>query len=336
MNKRLLIIGIFLCTSLFSLQLDLKSMKVHNEVAYIPSQCYTKTVDDNNDKILYNPCFSCHTQNKEPNFTYGDDDLQEEYAFLSSALKNPWTNLFKDRIKEVEKISDKEILDYIRKDNYKDENDEIILKSKLENLDEKWDFNNNKKWDGYIPDVNFNFDDEGFDRNKKGFYTGWRAFAYQPFLGTFWPTNGSSDDVMIRLSKQFQVDKNGKFDLEIYKLNLSIIESLIKQKTIDIPNVDEKKYAVDLNQNGKLDFTDKIVFNWKKPKKDLKSRKLYDYSMSYVGLAKEKLKKNELNIAPGLYPIGTEFAHTVRYIDIDENKNIKMASRLKSLDMPKK
>lgn len=305
---------------------DLKSKKLNNQSAYIPSQCYTKTVNDKNDNILHNPCFSCHTKNKEPNFTLSDADLQEAYDFPDLAYTNPWTNLFKDRTSAVSKMSDKEILNYIRKDNYKDSNGKIILKSKLENLDVNWDFNNNGIWDGYIPDVNFIFDKEGFDKNDKGEYTGWRAFAYYPFLGTFWPTNGSTDDVLIRLSKAFQNDEFGNFDLEIYKLNLSIIESLIKQKDITIDNIDENKYNVDLDQNGKLNITNKVVFKWLLPK----------YKMSYVGEAKKLLDKKIQKIAPGLYPVGTEFIHSVRYLDINSKNEIKMSNRMKELRYAKK
>lgn len=335
-KRKILISNLLLISTLFANEVNLKSTNTTNPTAYIPSQCYTKTVNDKNENILYNPCFSCHIQNKEPNFTLSDADLQEGYDFPAPALKNPWTNLFKDRTKEVNKISDEEILKYIRQDNYKNQNGEIILKSKLQNLDNKWDSNDNKKWDGYIPDIYFNFDDEGFDKDENNNFTGWRAFAYQPFLGTFWPTNGSTDDVMIRLSKPFQSDENGKFDLEVYKLNLSIIEALIKQKTIDINEVDEKKYGVDLNQNGVLDNSSQIVFKWEKPKYDASTKKLKDFSISYVGLAKIMLENNEILIAPGLYPIGTEFAHTVRYIDVDKNEDIKMSNRLKEFRYAKK
>ncbi|MEA3492088.1 MAG: hypothetical protein U9R27_09335, partial [Campylobacterota bacterium] len=304
-------------------EVDLKNTTLYNQTPYITSQCYTKTVGIDNKK--HNPCYSCHTKNIEPNFTLQDDDLQENYDFPASALKNHWTNLFKDRTKQVEAISDKEILKYVKNDNYKN------LNSKLNNIPKSWDYNNNGKWDGYIPDCQYNFDNEGFDRASNNKYTGWRAFAYYPFLGTFWPTNGSTDDVLIRLSKDFQQNIKGEFDIDVYKLNLSIIESLIKQQTIGIKPIDEVKYGVDLNQNGKLDIANKIVFNWKTPSYDIKNSRLFNFSMSYVGLAKEKLNSGKLHIAPGLYPINTEFLHSVRYIDIDKNSNIKMAKRMKEL-----
>ena len=284
---------------------------------------------------MHNPCYTCHTKNKEPNFTFYDDDLQMAYDFPEDALKNPWTNLFKDRTAQVAKISDIAIANYVNTSNYI-KNQKIILKEKLENISLDWDYNNNQKWDGYIPDCYFNFDNEGFDKDPNGEYTGWRSFAYRPFLGTFWPTNGSTDDVLIRLHEDFRLNDKGEFDLEIYKLNLSIVEALIKQNDIEIDPVDEKKYNYDINQNGKLDIATKVVFKWEQPKYNSDTFKIYGFSMTYVGKAKKKLEKNRYLIAAGLYPINTEFLHSVRYIGLDKEKNIAIAPRMKELRYGKK
>lgn len=325
-------IGISLISAyilVYANNISLKSLTIKNPTAYISAQCYTNTENTMNKSILHNPCYTCHTVNKKPNFTLSDQYLQTAYDFPEAALKNPWTNLFKDRTVEVSKISDNEIINYIRQDNYKKDG-KIILAQKLQkDLPSDWDYNNNGKWDGYIPDVNFNFDKEGFDKDNSGNYTGWRAFGYNPFPSTFWPTNGSTDDVLIRLAKPFQENEKGEFDLDTYKINLAIVESLIKQKTIDINPSNENKYGVDLNQNGKLDIAKQIVFKWLKPTYNLKTRKIADFSMSYVGRAKNLLISNELLIAPGLYPLYTEFVHTVRYIDFDNNGQMKMSNRIK-------
>ncbi len=185
----------------------LQSKALSNEAAYIPPQCYTKTIDS--QSRVYNPCFTCHQDSTAPNYN-NDAELQQSYAFPEYALTNHWTNLFKDRSQAVAAISDADILAYIRTDNYK------LLIDKL---------SNNGQWDGFVPDCSFNFDAEGFDRDTAGNYTGWRAFAYYPFPGTFWPTNGSTDDVLIRLSPEFQQNDSGEFDLQIYKLNLAIVEA---------------------------------------------------------------------------------------------------------------
>jgi len=281
--------------------------------AYITSMCYTKTKDEKSGNIS-NPCYSCHTKGEIPNYI-NDTDLQEEYNFPKEIRKNPFLNLFRDRSATAAKITDNEILDYIRTSNYFDENGTIALASALP-----------EGWQGYRPDCYYNFDDEGFDKNPKtGKYTLWRAFRYYPFLGTFWPTNGSTDDVLIRLAPEFSQNESGDFDIEIYKLNLSIVESLVKQKNIQLSSsVDEKSYGVDLNQNGVLDSTSEIVIA------------SYD-KMSYVGRAKAQLSKGKIHLAPGLFPEGTEFLHSVRYVDWDEQSgHIGMSKRLKELRYAKK
>jgi len=280
---------------------------------YITSMCYTKTKDEKSGNIS-NPCYSCHTKGKIPNYT-NDTNLQKEYNFPQEMRKNPFSNLFRDRSAAASKITDDEILDYIRTSNYFDKNGNIYLASTLP-----------KDWEGYRPDCYYNFDNEGFDRDPiTDKYTLWRAFRYYPFLGTFWPTNGSTDDVLIRLAPEFTQNESGDFDIEIYKLNLSIVESLVKQKNIQLSNaIDEKKYGIDLNQNGLLDSATKIVIA------------SYD-KMSYVGKAKMQLLEGKIHIAPGLFPEGTEFLHSVRYVDWDEESgHITMSERFKELRYAKK
>ncbi|MEA1982468.1 MAG: hypothetical protein U9N39_02895, partial [Campylobacterota bacterium] len=276
---------------------------VNNRAAYVTSQCYTKTVDENNQ--VHNPCFSCHINSKEPNYI-DDADLQTSYDFSEYTKKNRFTNLFKDRTKEVVAQSDEEILSYIRQNNYKDENGTLILKQRLDALPLNWDVNEDSVWNGYTPDCYFDFDADGFDRDANGEYTLWRAFAYHPFLGTFWPTNGSTDDVLIRLDSLFSQNEAGEFDVEVYKLNLSIVESLIKETNITIDDTNESLYGVDLNQNGVLDMSQEIVFNWQTPEYNTTTRKIGNFSISYVGKAKKALEDNSYLIAPGLYPKNTE------------------------------
>ena len=80
-----------------------------------------------------------------------------------------------------------------------------------------------------------------------------------------------------------------------------------------------------------------VKFNWVKPTYDTTTWKLTDFSMHYVGKAKELLISNEYLIAPGLYPKATQFLHSVRYIDVEESSgDIKMALRMKELRYAKK
>ena len=307
-------------TNAKNITVDIKNRSLVNDAANIPSQCYTKT-EDTHGKV-HNPCFNCHISSPEPNYL-NDWDLQEGYTFPDYATKNHWKNLFKDRTDAVAAISNDTILTYVRESNYFGKKGELLLTDKLKNLSSSWDIDGDKKWDGYIPDCYYNFDHEGFDKSPTGAYTGWRAFGYYPFLGTFWPTNGSTDDVLIRLPIDFRLSEDGVFDIETYKVNLLIVEALIKQKTIQTFEINESRYGVDLDKNGKLAIAHQITFEY-----DPRNAK----NMSYVGLAKKKGHK----IAGGFYPKGTDFLHSVRYIDTEGNKNIKMAPRMKELRYGKK
>ncbi|HEY9128366.1 MAG TPA: hypothetical protein VIN02_00860 [Sulfurovum sp.] len=282
---------------------------VNTRGSYITPMCYTKTKDETSN-IISNPCYSCHTKGRIPNY-YNDANLQMEYNFPAEVMKNPFINLFKDRSTLVASMRDSDILRYLRRSNYLDDKGEI-----LPALDLPGD------WKGYRPDCYFHFDEEGFDIDTKGNYTGWRAFRYYPFLGTFWPTNGSTDDVVIRLDPLFTLDENNRFSKEIYTLNLAIVEVLIKQRDIALSSaMDEKRYGVDLNGNGVIDTALSVSTSVN----------------SYVGLAKRYLQENKVHLALGLYPENTEFLHSVRYIDWDDDKDqIALSARMKELRYAKK
>ena len=305
---------------------DIRNSTLQHPTAYITQMCYTKTTDDANRS--FNPCFACHTVNREPNDVYEDDDLQASYDFPEAALKNPYSNNFIDFSKRVSEISDADIIKYVDTSNYFDKNRNIILTEQLKHLSPLWDSDGDGKWNGYIPDCNYNFNNKGFDILPNGKPSGWVAFAYMPFLGTFWPTNGSTDDVLIRLdSSMMRTTKDGDFNSTIYSVNLAIVESLIKQKSITIEKVNEKDLGVDLNKNGVLDDADTVVYDW-----DPNSGKY----MSYVGYAKVLQEKGKLYLAAGLYPENTEFLHTVRYIKSDKEGEISLAPRMKELRYAKK
>lgn len=305
---------------------DIKTMRLEHPSAYISQMCYTKTLDDQGK--AHNPCFSCHNQNKTPNYVMGDAELQAAYDFPEPALENPFLNHFKDFTPIIEKISDQEIIEYINTDNYLNENNEIILAKKLSDVPSEWDYDNDGEWTGYLPDCYFNFDEHGMDRDPNGNYTRWAAFGYYPFLGTFWPTNGSTDDVLIRLDGPFaQLNEDGDFNLTVYRVNLAIVEAMIKEKNVAIDPVDEKALGVDLDKNGDLGVASEIVYEWAPLEKKY---------MHYAGYAKTLQEAGTVHLARGLYPENTEFLHSVRYIQCAEDCDVGIVKRMKELRYAKK
>jgi hypothetical protein len=271
--------------------------KTENFEAVVPSQCYTKT-----DGVA-NPCWTCHTQARGENYQR-DWHLQELYSFSDFALTNRWKNLFVDRSAKIATISDTETLTYIRADNY----------GPLQHA-----LKGQAQYPGYVPDLDFKqgFDDEGFAKDGSG----WRAIRYKPFLGTFWPTNGNTDDVMIRLPRRFQTDEQGNFSREMYKINLALLEAAItvapstpaEKFARVIEPVDERVAAVDLDGDGQL--TSQVTQVRRLP-------------MHYRGGA------NSIAVSRYRYPEGTEFLHTVRYIDPDEPT--LLAARMKEVRYARK
>ncbi len=302
----------------------LASRAAANPFAYIPPQCWTKTRDAFGG--VHNPCYTCHVAAPEPNFAR-DEDLQLSYDFAESAAQNPWSNLFVDRRPAIAAMPDADILAYVRTDNFHDAAGDIELAGQLERVPPEWDINGDGVWSGYRPDVWFAFDGEGYDRDPRGHRTGWRAFAYKPLPGAFWPTNGSADDVAIRLPAPFRERADGKPDDGIYALNLAILESLITQADVTIPATDEAPLGVDLDRDGSMGTATRVTFAFD-PRNGV--------DMSWVGRAKEELDAGRVHLAALLFPEGTEFVHSVRYLDVDPDGTVKPAPRLKELRYARK
>jgi hypothetical protein len=298
--------------------------RIRNPTAYITSQCYTQTVDDQGQS--HNPCYSCHINSRVPNYI-NDLAVQAEYSLPAVATQNPWKNLFADRRAEVEAMADADILAYIRQANYRDADGQIILTEKLDNLPAEWDLDGDLTWNGYRPDAYFEFDDQGFDHAPDGQFTGWRAFAYYPFLGTFWPTNGSTDDVLIRLAPALRQNIAGEFDATVYALNLAIVEAMAKRRDVAILPTDETRYGVDLDKDGTLGRATHIRYDWAPND---------GRDMTYVGQAQQLQQAGDLHLAAGLFPEGTEFLHSVRYLDPQDNGDIALAPHLKELRYARK
>jgi hypothetical protein len=267
------------------------SQSMVNYEATITSMCYTK------HEQIHNPCYVCHQNEKYDGRAnrMGDGDLQNEYAFSDLGMTNQWTNLFVDRREKIANISDAEIDTYVNQENY----------SQLKTLLEENDFA------GYIPDLkDYHLAAEAFYADgvaKDG--SGWVAFNYKPLPSTFWPVNGSTDDVLIRLAKKFRQAQDGNLSTTVYKFNLAIVEAAIKNlQSISVDNLDENTIQQDLNRDGVLSKVNLI------------------YRPShYVGMA------SEIPVEPFLYPQYTEFLHSVRYIGAKANGEIYNAPRMKEL-----
>jgi hypothetical protein len=286
---------------------------------YIPAQCYTNPVSE--DGKIANSCYACHTASIRPNLL-NDFDVQLAYSFPESALHNPWSNLFADNSSAVAKISDDAILNYVRQDNYFDAQGNIKLNQRLKAQAATFDANDNGQWDGYQADIYFNFDQQGFDLKPNGTFTGWRSYAYYPLPGSFMPTNGATDDVSIRLADAFRKNVQGQYDQEIYIINLAIVEALILEQDVPIAETDENKLGIDLDKDGKLATATMVKYDWA----PLKQR-----FMSYVGQAAIEQKQGKVHLAAKLFPEGTEFVHSVRYLDINDQQQVTMAARMKEL-----
>ncbi|AEA98490.1 hypothetical protein [Alteromonas mediterranea] len=267
--------------------------EVYNPESVIPPQCYTKTDGVNN------PCYACHQSydsiEKRPN-QMGDGTLQGNYEFSDVGLTNSWKNLFIDRTSLIGGIDDATIKKYVKEDNYTASLEKDVMPDymRIENLSS----------------ADNAFDKDGFAKDGSG----WVSYNYKPFPSTFWPTNGSTGDAMIRLPDDFQT-LNGEYNKAIYTLNLSLVEMALKElDTLTVAPVNELVLNIDVNQDGKL----------------TKSVTEIARSSHYVGDAKA------VPLAHMLYPEGTEFLHTVRYIGVDEDGTIYNAPRMKEVRYMKK
>jgi hypothetical protein len=261
--------------------------KLDNREAPIPPQCYTKT------EGRANPCWVCHAPARFPNAMV-DWDLQASYSFSDEGKTNYWTNLFVDRRPAIASITDAEILAWMRSDNY------VELRAALAALPD---------YGGYRPDLDFaaGFDEQGFARDGSQ----WRAIRYKPFPGAFWPTNGSADDVMIRLPPTFRTTVDGRDSLAVYKANFAILEASLASNPLvpdaelrwPIEPIDELAANIDLDGDGELES---------------EVHELVGLPSHYAGAA------SKIRVRRALYPKGTEFLHSVRYVDPDHGASVRM------------
>lgn len=278
-----------------------------NPYAQIPPQCYVKT--RRADGRVNNGCAVCHRASLEPNFV-DDADLQLSYALPPPALRNPYTNLLGERARDGADASDEAVLDYVRRDNYRAAS--VTAAAQRAAAD-----------GGYTPDAHFRFDERGFDRDERGVASGWRAFAYEALSEEFGPEFGSFGDVLIRLPPAFRTAQNGELDDEIYALNLAVVEALIRRADVAIDAVDERRYEVDLDGDGALGTAERVRYRFERNAGD---------RLRFVGQAGAERAGEAV---PGLYPRGTEFLHSLRYLDVTR-EGVAPAPRMKELRYAKK
>jgi hypothetical protein len=304
-------------------ELALKQVAQRNLNAHVPPQCYTKTKDDAGK--LHNPCSTCHLSSRAPNYI-NDGEFQLVYDFAPRARSNRWSNVFVDWSKVGPAIGDAEITAYIRQSNYFAANGDIVLAKRLSPPPPEWDHLDDGVWRGFVPDARFHFDSQGFDRLADGGYTGWRAYAYYPLPGTFWPTNGSIGDALIRLPAAFRTNEAGQFDAQVYQANLAIVEALILRRDMSIEPTREAAFGVDLDLDGVLGTATSVRFLFPAAA---------GRGMSFVGKARAAQAQGRVHLAAGLFPEGTEFLHSVRYLD-SNGARVAMAPRLKELRYARK
>src|SRR4029079_18751221 len=115
-------------------------------------------------------------------------------------------------------------------------------------------------------------------------------------------------------------------DRTIYEINLAIVEAYVRRADVPIEPADERALGSDLDGDGALGTANRVAFVW--PPND--GRQFH-----YVGGAETLDPKKDGWPAAGLYPVGTEFLHSLRYLDVKDGQ-VHMAARMKELRYMKK
>ncbi len=315
--------------------------KYKNPTAYIPLECYTDTGKAKTGEAFANPCYVCHNAGNTPVDNAGDWENQINWLRFP-ANDNPWLNAVSPE-KTIEKILangkkwteldlvNKQVKDnkdnkivsidnWIRKNNWESAYNQGLYLGSDNPIGlgkYKLDMPPLYKWNGtsfvktnYIDNEGFIYTSETTHDNTTN--TWWRAYDWKHFPG-FFPTNGRLDSAMIRLPEKFRKE-NGIYNKDIYKVNLAILECTIKQVT-------DNCEVETLNTQ----ILDKYRIKYQVLADGIKFLQVPDY---YVGDASNiQVWQYKGFEKVGLYPVGTEFAHPVYYIDPDWQNNPQLAGK---------
>ncbi len=114
---------------------------------------------------------------------------------------------------------------------------------------------------------------------------------------------------MIWLPAAFREASDGTYARDVYLANLAIVEAAIKDlPSISAPRIDERAVGADLDGDGRRATATRVV----RPGR-------------YVGRA------GDVEVQTFLYPEGTEFLHTVRYVGFDARGNVVPTPRMKEV-----
>ncbi|MFA5648370.1 MAG: hypothetical protein WC951_08660 [Bacteroidales bacterium] len=261
----------------------------YNEEPEIPAQCWIET-----SYGTQNACKYCHTDflaevEHGNNFATAED--QEEYNFPSANLNRIlWQNIIYPQNIETRLAAEGilvpsiEDVAYVRVNNWLSKYTEVRPDGHNGWLNDKSLNENFILFPALNPNhlfpmvsenpthngANGYIDTEGFVKDEKNEYTGWRAVNFFPYA-IFTPLRGSVSGIYLRLPAEF-MQSNSKFDVSVYKQNLELLEQNIKNQPMDKSN--------------------------------------------YVGDAKG------VSISKGFYPVGTEFAHPLHYVDLNADGEV--------------
>ena len=216
-----------------------------NEDPGIPPQCWIET-----GYGTQNACKYCHTDyltsiGHGNSYPIGEDQIL--YSFPTPGLnKILWQNIiYPQRILE-RVIAEGVELPRLDETEYVRENNWLPAYSRGRSVNNgKWINNSTPESNMKLfPDLNpehlypYNqadpttggshgyIDNDGFIRDEKSGYTGWRAINFFPYA-IFTPLTGSVSGIYIRLPAEF-MSEDGQFSLQVYMDNLELLEANIK------------------------------------------------------------------------------------------------------------